>query len=200
MSFKIKARLVQDANSKQIFKLQHGIPADLTPATARKEADWEAARLEKEQKLTFSQQKVGEKPAPPAPVYTFNAFINEVWMPLCVRDGSHRPATVAMYTNILKVILPQFKEIPIDEITGVRISQHFRWLRNVYRKSDGKPLAEKSIKYHCNVLNLIFGFAEKHVKFIKWGRSKTCVCYGLLVLYFLIQAWSPASDQSRPAC
>jgi len=61
---------------------------------------------------------------------------------LCVWDGSHRPATVAMYTNILKVILPQFQGVPLDEITGVRISQYLRWLRNDYRKPDGKPLAE----------------------------------------------------------
>jgi hypothetical protein len=136
------------------------LSADLTPAKARKEADRVAVRLEKEQKITFSQQKVGEEPAPPAPVYAFNAFINDVWMPLCIRDGSHRPATVAMYTNILKVILLQFKEVPIDEITDVRISQHFRWLHNVYCKPDGKPLAKKSIKHHYNMLNLIFGFAE----------------------------------------
>jgi integrase len=78
-----------------------------------------------------------------------------------VRDGSHRPATVAMYTNILKVILPQFQGVPLTEISGVRISQYLRWLRNDYRKPDGKPLAEKSIKHHYNVLNLIFGFAER---------------------------------------
>lgn len=114
MSFKIKVCLVQDANGKQIFKCTTWYPsADLTPAKARKEADRVAVRLEKEQKLTFSQQKVGEEPAPPAPVYTSNAFINEVWVPLFIRDGSNRPATVAMYTNILKAIRLQFKEIPI---------------------------------------------------------------------------------------
>ncbi|MGM9548587.1 MAG: hypothetical protein ACI3V5_01925 [Faecousia sp.] len=80
-----------------------------------------------------------------------------------MRYGSHRSATVAMYTNILKIILPQFQGVPLDEITGVRISQYLRWLRNDYRKPDGKPLAEKSIKHHYNVLNLIFGFAERQV-------------------------------------
>ena len=89
-----------------------------------------------------------------------------------MRDGSHRPATVAMYTNILKVILPQFKGVPIDEITGVRISQYLRWLRNDYRKPDGKPLAEKSIKHHYNVLNLIFGFAERQDIIVKNPMKK----------------------------
>ena len=79
----------------------------------------------------------------PAPVYIFDTLVNEVWIP--VRDDSHRPATVAMYTNILKVILPQFKGVPLAEISGVRISQYLRRLRNDYRKPDGKPLAEQSI-------------------------------------------------------
>jgi hypothetical protein len=162
VSFKFKTCLGRDANGKQIFKCwTWHPPADLTPAKARKEADRVADRWEAEQRLAFSQQKAEEPSAPPAPVYTFDTFVNEVWIPLCVRDGSHRPATVAMYTNILKVILPQFKGVPLDEITGVRISQYLRWLRNDYRKPDGKPLAEKSIKHHYNVLNLIFGFAEK---------------------------------------
>ncbi len=33
----------------------------------------------------------------------------------------------------------------MNEISGVRISQYLRWLRNEYRKPNGKPLAEKSI-------------------------------------------------------
>ena len=162
VSFKFKTCLGRDANGKQIFKCwTWHPPVDLTPAKARKEADRVADRWEAEQRLAFSQQKAEEPSAPPAPVYTFDTFVNEVWIPLCVRDGSHRPATVAMYTNILKVILPQFQGVPLVEITGVRISQYLRWLRNDYRKPDGKPLAEKSIKHHYNVLDLIFGFAER---------------------------------------
>ena len=66
-----------------------------------------------------------------------------------------------MDTNILKIILPQFQGVPMNEISGVRISQYLRWLRNEYRKPNGKPLAEKSIKHHYNILGLIFGYAEK---------------------------------------
>ncbi|MBR3974088.1 MAG: site-specific integrase, partial [Oscillospiraceae bacterium] len=166
VSFKFKACMGRDANGKQIFKCKTWYPpADLTPAKARKEAQKVAGVWEEEAKQAYLKEQeekavAGELP-PPAPVYTFDSFVNEVWIPLCVRDGSHRPATVAMYTNILKIILPQFKGVPLAEISGVRISQYLRWLRNEYRKPDGKPLAEKSIKHHYNVLNLIFGFAEK---------------------------------------
>ena len=166
VSFKFKACMGRDLGGKQIFKCKTWYPpADLTPAKARKEAQKVAGVWEEEAKQAYLKEQkekavAGELP-PPAPVYTFDSFVNEVWIPLCVRDGSHRPATVAMYTYILKIILPQFKGVPLAEISGVRISQYLRWLRNEYRKPDGKPLAEKSIKHHYNVLNLIFGFAEK---------------------------------------
>ena len=163
VSFKIKACLGRDANGKQLFKCTTWYPpADLTPAKARKEAQKVAGVWEEEVRQNYIKEQearsvAGELPAP-APVYTFDAFVNEVWVPLCVRDGSHRPATVAMYTNILKIILPQFQGVPMNEISGVRISQYLRWLRNEYRKPNGKPLAEKSIKHHYNILALIFGY------------------------------------------
>ena len=42
--------------------------------------------------------------------------------------SSHRPATVAMYTNILKVILPLFQSVPLDEmlyLASQRIVKHW---------------------------------------------------------------------------
>ena len=105
VSFKFKACVGREADGKQVFKCMTWYPPDeLTPAKARKEADRVAARWEDEVRLAYSQQTTEDK-APPAPVYTFDTFVNEVWLPLCVRDGSHRPSTIAMYTNILKVIL-----------------------------------------------------------------------------------------------
>ena len=117
VSFKIKACLGRDANGKQLFKCTTWYPpADLTPAKARKEAQKVAGVWEEEVRQNYIKEQearavAGEFPAP-APVYTFDAFVNEVCVPLCVRDGSHRPATVAMYTNILKIILPQFQRAP----------------------------------------------------------------------------------------
>ena len=78
VSFKIKVCLGRDVNGKQIFKCWTRYPPDeRTPAKARKEAERVADRWK-------------EEPAPPAPVDTYDTFVNEVWIPLCVRDGSHR--------------------------------------------------------------------------------------------------------------
>jgi len=119
VSFKFKACLGRDANGKQIFKCWTWYPpAELTPAKPRKGAQrvegvWEAEVKQAHLKEQEEKAEAVELP-PPAPVYTFDTFVNEVWIPLCVQDGSHHPATVAMYTNILKVILLQFQGIPLE--------------------------------------------------------------------------------------
>lgn len=162
VSFKFKACVGRDDNGKQIFKCTTWYPlAELTPAKARKEAQKVAAIWEDEVRQAYLKEQKETAVVGASHAYTFDTFVNEVWLPLCVRDGSHRPATIAMYTNILKIILTQLDDIPSNEITGIRISQHLRWLRSEYRKPDGKPLAEKSIKHHYNILGLIFGYAEK---------------------------------------
>lgn len=158
ISYKFKACLGRDKNGKQIFKcLTWYPPTELTKAKSRKEAERAAAAWEAEvrQAYILQQKKDAEDKN------SFGHFVNDVWLPLCVRDGSHRPATIAMYTNILKTLLPHFKDVPMREITGIQISQYLHWLRNDYRKQDGKPLSDKSIRHHYNILGLIFNFAEK---------------------------------------
>ena len=97
VSFKFKACVGRDDNGKQIFKCTTWYPpSELTPAKARKEAQKVAGVWEEEAKQAYLKEQeekavAGELP-PPAPVYTFDGFVNEVWIPLCVRDGSHRPA------------------------------------------------------------------------------------------------------------
>ena len=91
VSFKIKACLGRDANGKQLFKCTTWYPpADLTPAKARKEAQKVAGVWEEEVRQNYIKEQearavVGELPAP-APVYTFDAFVNEVWV-LSLRSG-----------------------------------------------------------------------------------------------------------------
>ena len=125
VSCKFKSCLGRDENGKQIFKCYTWYPpVGLTKAKCRKEAERAAAVWEAEIKQAYALQKEQEAEAGSAKVYTFGRFVNEVWLPLCVRDGSHRPATIAMYTNILKLILLRFEAVPLHEITGIQISQY----------------------------------------------------------------------------
>ena len=83
VSFKFKTCLGRDVNGKQIFKCwTWHPPADLTPAKARKEAQRVAGVWEEEVKQAYLKEQeekaeAGELP-PPAPVYTFDTFVNEV--------------------------------------------------------------------------------------------------------------------------
>ena len=160
LSYKFRVCLGRDESGRQISKaMRWNPPEGMTPAKARKEAQRVAAAWEAEQKEAFERQKA-QKEGRKAD-YTFGQFVDEVWVPLCVRDGSHRPSTVAMYTNILKVMRPHFEELPLSGISGIQITQYLTWLRNDYRTQYGKPLAEKSLKHHYNIPSFIFGYAEK---------------------------------------
>ena len=161
-SFRFRTCLGRDENGKQIFKSTTWYPpSGLTNARSRKAAVIAAEKWEQQVKSGFEPEANNSQTTLQESKYTFEQFVNEVWFPLCVQDGSHRPSTVAMYTHILDVILPYFKGMALTEITGVKISQYLRWLRNDYRTKYGKPLAPKSIKHHYNILRIIFNYAEK---------------------------------------
>ena len=166
ISFKFKAFLGRDENGKQIFKTTTWYPpSGLTNAKSRKEAEREAiqweAQVKEEYRLEQERQASAWEEEEPERDYTFDEFVNEVWLPLCVSDGFHRPATITMYQSILKVMLPKFKGIPLQKVTGIRVMKYLSWLRNDYRTNRGKPLADKSIRHHYNILRMIFNFAEK---------------------------------------
>ena len=147
LSFKIRVCLGRDGRGKQHFKTMKWHPPEgMTPAKARKEVQRVAAVWEAEQLASADLQEAKVEESTIS--YTFGRFVDEVWIPLCVRDGSHRPSTVAMYTNILKVMRPHFEEQPLAEITGIQISKYLTWLRNDYRTNFGKPLADKSIFFY----------------------------------------------------
>lgn len=157
LSYKIRVCLGRDENGRQISKaMRWNPPEDMTPAKARKEAQRVAAVWEAEQTEAFERQKAQQEGRKTD--YTFGQFVDEVWVPLCVRDGSHRPSTVAMYTNILRVMRPHFEELLLSGISGIQITQYLTWFHNDHRTQYGKPLAEKSIKHHYNILSFIFGY------------------------------------------
>lgn len=124
ISYKFRACIGRDENGKQIFKSTTWYsPPDLTPAKCRKAAKLAAEEWEKRIKGGVEPEANNSQAATKENQYTFDQFVNEVWFPLCVKDGSHRPSTIAMYTHILDVILPYFKGMPLKEISGVTISQ-----------------------------------------------------------------------------
>ena len=108
VSFKIKVCVGKDENGKQVFRCKNWYPPEeLTNGKARKEVQKVAILWDDEAKSAYIKEQKENKPvAGLSRSFTFVKFVYEVWMPLCVRDGSHRPSTIAMYTNMLKIIVP----------------------------------------------------------------------------------------------
>lgn len=159
-SFKIQVSLGKNPLGKQRTKTKtwHA-PPGMSKTKARNEAFKFANEWEYELKYgPNSNVNSG---------YTFKEFVNDVWIPLCVRDGSHKPTTIAMYTNVMNVMMPFFGEHRLDEITGIMVMQYLTWLRNDYLTSYGKPLSPKSIKHHYNILKMIFRHAEMQDLIVK---------------------------------
>ena len=161
VSYKFKACLGRDKSGKQIFKcITWYPPKGQTLAKTQKAAKLEADIWEREAKQAFLQEQ--EATRQQKANYSFNGFVNDVWLPLCVRDGSHRPSTIAFYEYALKIIQPYFDSVMLNEVTGLKANEYLNWLRNEYRKpNNGKPLAEKTIKHHYNILRIIFNYAER---------------------------------------
>ena len=161
VSFKFRVCLGRNEDGKQIFKCLTWYPdEEMTEAKSRKAAAAAALLWEQEVRAAYitEQSEAKEK----AKIQTFGRFVKEVWFPLAVNDGEHRPSTVSMYNHILNVIMPHFENTPLQEVTALQITAYLKWLRNDYRTALGKPLADKTIKHHYNILRIAFNYAEKH--------------------------------------
>jgi integrase len=133
-------------------------PEGLTIGKVRKAAGLAANAWEQEVKQSAGQADKTSVKAMAG--YSFERFVNEVWIPLYLRDGSHRPSTIAYYNGLLKRTLLHFQGVPLDQITGVKINAFLSWLRTKQTHL-GKPLADKFIKQHYDTLRLVFNYAER---------------------------------------
>lgn len=178
VSFRFRAYLGKDEIGRKLFDSMTWYPEDeMTKAKSRKAAAAAAALWEKEAKTAYLAEKAKREQeetekAEQRSVLTFGRFVREVWLPLAVNDGEHRPSTVAMYTHILNVILPHFEDTPLQEVTGLQITAYLKWLRNDYRTYYNKPLADKTIKHHYNIMRIAFNYAERHDLIVKNPMKK----------------------------
>ena len=167
VSYKFTVFLGRDENGKKLCKCMTWFPpADLTAAKVKKaaqlEADiWERAAKEEYQQEQQEQQQEQEERKKPIE-YTFDGFINDVWIPQYVRNGTRRQGTIRFYTDILKALVPHFTNIPLREVTSIRINKYLSWLRSDYRSQYGKPLSDKTVKHYYITLSAIFNFAHKY--------------------------------------
>lgn len=174
VSYRFTVCLGRDCNGKQIRKYTTWpIPPDTSTAKAKKAAEraadiWEQ-ELMNEYHKKLEAESAGKAYQIPAEKRhdDFVSFVNDVWFPLQVRDGKHKPKTVAFYESMTKLLLPCFSGSTLQGIGSLDIQRCLTYLRTEHKNQHGKPLTPKTLHHLYNTLNLIFGFAEKQELLVK---------------------------------
>ena len=165
ISYKFKACVGRDEFGKQIFRCTTWkVPDGLIPSRAEKAAQKAAAEWEQKAKDEYKKdlqnpERVREREITKART-DFAAFIREVWFPICICDGEHKPTTV------------DFNRKAIQTINGTDIQKYLIYLRTEYRTAQGKPFVQKTIRHHYCTLANLFSYAMKQEFIIKNPMEK----------------------------
>ena len=167
--YKFKTCLGRDDQGRQIFRCMTWTPPEkMNVFKADRTAEKVALEWEESVKEEYEKEKrtvlTGESYLlPPEQRHDdFNYFISDVWLPLQVRSGNHKPTTVAFFEYMVKPIMEYFNGSILQEISPFDIQRYLTHLGTDYRSKQGKPLSPKTIRHQHGVLNQIFSYAERH--------------------------------------
>lgn len=179
VSFRFTACLERDAQGKQVRRYTTWTPPEgLTPSRARKAAERAADIWEEEVKAEYQKEKEAKAQGhtymlPPEKRHDdFVAFIQNIWLPLQVRDGNSKPTTVAFYQHMIKPIVGYFQGTVLQEISPIDVQRYLTYLHTDYKSKLGKPLSPKSLRHQYGTLTKIFGYAEKQEMIAKNPMQK----------------------------
>lgn len=177
ISYKFMVCVGRDEFGKQVWRCNTcKAPEGLIPSRAEKAAQKAAAEWEKQAKEEFKKdlqnpERIREREIAKART-DFESFIREIWFPICICDGEHKPTTVDFNRNISNIIANYFSGKAIQSINGTDIQKYLIYLRTEYRTSQGKPLAQKTIRHHYCTLANIFSYAMKQEFILKNPMDK----------------------------
>ena len=165
VSYRFTACLGRDESGTQIRKYMTWTPPEgMPPSKAKKAAEREAKRWEKElrERLAASPREAGAEQKD-----DFVSFVNDVWFPLQVKGNNRKPKTVAFYESAAKIITGYFSGAVLQDIKPIDIEKYLVYLRTEYIGRFGKPLAPKTVHHHYGTLKLIFAYAERIERIVK---------------------------------
>ena len=177
ISYKFKACVGRDEFGKQIFrcstwKVPDGlIPSRIEKAAQKAATEWEQKAKDEYQKDLRNPERVKEREITKTRT-DFADFIRDIWFPICICDGEHKPTTVDFNRNISNVIANYFSGKAIQTICGTDIQKYLIFLRTTYKSVQGKPLSPKTIRHHYCTLANIFSFAMKQEFILKNPMDK----------------------------
>lgn len=156
--YRFTACLGKDEKGRQIRRYRTWqVPQGLSPVRAERAAQRAADEWEKSLKIDPSEAEI-----PPA-VHScdFADFVNEVWLPLRIQNGTNNPVTVTFHRNNAKRLTEYFKGRSMQKITAIDIQRYLTYLRTEYRSTRGKPLATKTVCHLYATLGLIFSYVKR---------------------------------------
>lgn len=138
ISYKFMVCVGRDEFGEQIWRGNTWkAPEGLIPSRAEKAAQKAAAEWEKQAKAEFQKdlqnpERIREREIAKART-DFAAFIREIWFPICICDGEHKPATIDFNRNISNIIANYFSGKAIQSINGTDLQKYLIYLRTKYR-------------------------------------------------------------------
>lgn len=164
VSYKFKACVGRDELGKQVFKcttwkIPDGLAASRVERAAQRAADsWERQAKEAYELDLLNPERVRQREIDKKRT-DFSLFVQEVWYPICVGDGNHKPTTMDFYKNISNVICEYFSGKALQRISSTDIDKYLIYLHTQHKTKQGKSFSPKTIRHHYSTLGYIFSFA-----------------------------------------
>ena len=171
ISYKFKACVGRDDCGKQVFRCTTWkVPAGLVPSKAVKAAEKAAAAWEQDAKAEFEKDLQDAERARQREIAKcktdFVHFVKNVWFPICIEDGEHKPKTISFYNDTTKNITAYFAGCNMQKITPTEIQKFIIHLRTE------KGFSPRNVHHHYRTLNMIFAYAVRQEVLLKNPMDK----------------------------
>ena len=171
ISYKFKACVGRDDCGKQVFRCTTWkVPAGLVPSKAVKAAEKAAAAWEQDARAEYEKDLQDAERARQREIAKcktdFVHFVKNVWFPICIEDGEHKPKTISFYNDTTKNITAYFAGCNMQRIAPAEIQKFLIYLRTE------KGFSPRNVHHHYRTLNMIFSYAVRQDILLKNPMDK----------------------------
>ena len=171
ISYKFKACVGRDDCGKQVFRCTTWkVPAGLVPSKAVKAAEKAAAAWEQDARAEYEKDLQDAERARQREIAKcktdFVHFVKNVWFPICIEDGEHKPKTISFYNDTTKNITAYFAGCNMQRIAPAEIQKFLIYLRTE------KGFSPRNVHHHYRTINMIFSYAVRQDMLLKNPMDK----------------------------
>lgn len=172
VSYKFRAYLGKQNDGRQIAKYcTWQIPEGLSPTRARKAAERAASEWEKEVRFVYERDIKEPERAAIREIENqrtdFVSFIENIFFPICLYDGNHKPSTLTYYESLSRGMQSYFKGYLLQSITPIDIRKYLIYLQTQHRTPLGRTASPKTVRHIYCLLAMIFKFAKEQDYIVK---------------------------------